>query len=122
MDAERIVEMFAAFGPVVPRRMFSGFGVFADGTMFALVARGTLYLKADRQTIAAFETEGQGPFTYAIKGSKGTKGRNGGQRSIMSYWRAPDRLYDDPDELAAWARDALAAAHRSARKTPRRKR
>ncbi len=115
MDAERIVEMFAAFGPVVPRRMFSGFGVFADGTMFALVARDTLYLKADPQTVAAFETEGQGPFTYAAKGAKG------GKRAILSYWRAPDRLYDDPDELAAWARDALAAAHRSARPAAKRK-
>ncbi len=109
MDADRIVEMFAAFGPVVPRRMFSGFGVFADGAMFALVARGILYLKADQQTIGVFRREGQGPFTYAAKGAKG------GKRSIMSYWRAPDRLYDDPDELAAWARDALAAAHRSTR-------
>jgi DNA transformation protein len=113
MDAAGIVEMFAAFGPVVPRRMFSGFGVFSDGTMFALVARGVLYLKADPQTIAAFETEGQGPFTYAAKG---------GTRSLMSYWRAPDRLYDDPDELAAWARDALAAAHRSGRSKRKSKR
>jgi DNA transformation protein len=110
MDADRIVEMFAVFGPVVPRRMFSGFGVFSEGTMFALVARDTLYLKADRETVAAFATEGQGPFTYAAKGAKG------GKRSIMSYWRAPDRLYDDPDELATWAREALAAAHRSGRK------
>ena len=110
MDCDRIVEMFAAFGPVVPRRMFSGFGVFSDGTMFALVSRGVLYLTADPQTVAAFETEGQGPFTYAAKGCK---------RSVMSYWRAPDRLYDDPDELAQWARQALAAAHRSGR--PKRK-
>ena len=43
--------------------------------------------------------------------------------AIMSYWRAPDRLYDDPDELAAWARAALAAAHRSAKGSkPKRKR
>jgi len=115
MDADRIVELFAAFGPVVPRRMFSGFGVFSDGTMFALVARDTLYLKTDQQTVAAFEAEGQGPFSYAAKGAKG------GKRSIMSYWRAPDRLYDEPDELAAWARDALAAAHRAARPKTKRK-
>jgi DNA transformation protein len=113
MDAASIVEMFAAFGPVVPRRMFSGFGVFSDGTMFALVVRGVLYLKADQQTVAAFETEGQGPFSYMAKGRK---------RASMSYWRAPDRLYDDPDELALWARDALAAAHRSARSKRKSKR
>jgi DNA transformation protein len=113
MDADRIVEMFAAFGPVVPRHMFSGFGVFSDGTMFALVVRDTLYLKADAQTVAAFEAEGQGPFSYMAKGRK---------RASMSYWRTPDRLYDDPDELADWARDALAAAHRSARPKTKRKR
>jgi DNA transformation protein len=107
MDAADIVEMFTAFGPVVPRRMFSGFGIFADGTMFALVERGVLYLKADPQTVATFEREGQGPFSYMAKGRK---------RASMSYWRAPDRLYDDPDELALWARDALAAAHRSGSK------
>jgi DNA transformation protein len=113
MDAADIVEMFAAFGPVVPRRMFSGFGVFADGTMIALVVRGTLYLKADQQTVAAFEAEGLEAFSYMAKGRK---------RAIMSYWRAPDRLYDDPDELAIWARDALAAAHRSGRAKTKRKR
>jgi DNA transformation protein len=32
----------------------------------------------------------------------------------MSYWQVPDRLLDDPDEIAAWARGALAAAHRAA--------
>jgi DNA transformation protein len=107
MDAADIVELFAAFGPVVPRRMFSGFGIFSDGTMFALVVRGVLYLKADAQTVPAFEAEGQGPFSYMAKGRK---------RASMSYWRAPDRLYDDPDELAVWARDALVAAHRSGSK------
>ncbi len=116
MDADRIVEMFAAFGPVVPRRMFSGFGVFSDGMMFALVARDVLYLKSDSRTVAAFEAEGQGPFTYVAKGAKGRT------RALMSYWRAPDRLCDDPDELAAWARDALAAAHRAARPKAKRKR
>jgi DNA transformation protein len=32
----------------------------------------------------------------------------------MSYRRMPDRLYDDPDELAVWAQEALAAARRQA--------
>jgi DNA transformation protein len=37
----------------------------------------------------------------------------------LPYWRMPDRLYDDPDELARWAQAALAAARRVPRK-PRR--
>jgi DNA transformation protein len=32
----------------------------------------------------------------------------------MSYRKMPERLYDDPDELAQWAARALAAAQRKA--------
>lgn len=104
MDAESILELFAAFGPVGVRRMFGGFGIYSDGIMFALAADGVIYLKADDATNAGFRREGTGPFTYAAKGNK---------RVAMSYWRLPDRLYDDPDELAVWAREALAAARRA---------
>src|SRR6266850_3420225 len=106
MDSDRIAELFAGFGPVSVRRMFGGSGIYADGTMFALAYDGVVYLKADDETQAAFEREGQGPFVYSAKG---------GKRAVMSYWRLPDRLYDDADELAAWARDALMAARRSAK-------
>jgi DNA transformation protein and related proteins len=33
----------------------------------------------------------------------------------LSFWRVPDRVFDEPDELLSWARAALAAAHRIAR-------
>jgi DNA transformation protein len=32
----------------------------------------------------------------------------------MSYWRMPDRLLDDPEELAQWARVAQDTAQRAA--------
>jgi DNA transformation protein len=73
--------------------------------MFALVHDGVIYLKADGHNAPAFVREGLAPFTYTTRH---------GKRAVMSYRRMPDRLYDDPDELAAWARDALAAARRRA--------
>jgi DNA transformation protein len=105
MDPDDIRELFSAFGPVTVRRMFSGAGVFCDGLMFALIARGVVHLKADAETIPGFEREGCGPFTYATKQ---------GERTLPSYWRMPDRLYDDIDELGIWARAAFAAAERAA--------
>jgi DNA transformation protein len=43
----------------------------------------------------------------------------------LSFWRVPDRLFDEPDEFVTWARAALAAARRVAAKrertAPRRK-
>ena len=110
MDPDHLIELFAAFGRVTVRRMFSGFGIYADGIMFGLAARDVVYLKADDTSSAAFAREGQGPFTYEAKG---------GKRVIMSYWRLPDRLYDDPDELAEWARVALAVARRAKAPKPR---
>jgi DNA transformation protein len=113
-DHTHIIELFAAFGPVSVRRMFGGAGIFCDGLMIGLVADGVVYLKADGHSVPAFEAEAMGPFTYG-KAEK---------RVVMSYWRMPDRLYDDPDELARWAVDALAAARRSgaATRAPRRPR
>jgi DNA transformation protein len=103
VSPDDIRELFAGFGPVVVRRMFGGAGIFADDTMFALVHDGVIYLKADERNAPDFEREGLGPFTYMRKGERA---------SLSSYRRMPDRLYDDPDELAAWARAALAAAEK----------
>jgi DNA transformation protein len=62
MDRDFLIDLFSDFGPVTIRRMFSGFGISADGTNFALALRGGLYLRADAQTIARFEAEGSKPF------------------------------------------------------------
>src|SRR5438270_9528640 len=107
MDAETVKELFAEFGPVSVRRMFGGAGVFVDRQMIGLVSRDAIYLKADAQTIPAFEQEGLAPFSYTTRN---------GERKLTSYWRMPDRLYDDPEELARWARAAHAAALRAADK------
>jgi DNA transformation protein len=96
-----IVELFSVFGPVTVRRMFGGAGIYADDTMFGLVADGVIYLKSGDGNVAMYDREGLPPFTYA---------RGKGEGIVMSYRRMPDRLYDDPDELAVWARAALAVA------------
>ena len=111
MDRDFLIDLFADFGPVTIRRMFSGFGISADGTNFALALRGGLYLRADDQTIPRFEMEGSNPFQYRTRARIVT---------VNSYWQLPERLYDDPEELTDWARAALAAAQRAAlRKRPK---
>jgi len=109
-DSDFLVELFSGFGPVTVRRMFSGAGVFADGLMIALVVDRVIYLKADVSFIPLFEREGQTPFSYRTRD---------GKRTLTSYWRMPERLYDEPDDLAEWARLALAAARRSGAKAGR---
>jgi DNA transformation protein and related proteins len=105
MDRDFLIDLFADFGPVTIRRMFSGFGISADGTNFALALRSGLYLRADDQTIPFFEAERKGPFQYQTRTKTVT---------VNSYWQLPERLYDDPQEFSEWARAALAAAERAA--------
>jgi DNA transformation protein len=111
MERDFLIDLFSVFDPVTIRRMFSGFGISADGTNFALALRGGLYLRADERSVARFEAEGSKPFQYQTRAKTVT---------INSYWQLPERLYDDPEELAGWARAALAAAQRAAiRKRPK---
>jgi DNA transformation protein and related proteins len=110
--ADFIVEQMAGFGPVTARAMFGGFGLYRDRVMFALIADDTLYFKADDTTRREFEAEGLGPFVYGGKAGKNT---------TMSYWRAPERCLEDPDEMAIWSRKAHAAA-RSAGQGAKKKR
>jgi DNA transformation protein len=110
VDAESIRELFAEFGPVSVRRMFGGAGIFVEDRMIGLVSREIIYLKADKATIPDFEREGLAPFGYSTKN---------GERKLTSYWRIPDRLYDDPEDLARWARGAYAVAMRAATRPPK---
>ena len=105
MDPDFIRDLFAPFGPVTVRRMFSGTGIFAGGLMFGLIVRDVIYLKVDDSNRAYFEREGSRPFTYM-------RGRKTGRPTehALPYWRLPERLYDNPDELAVWAKRAHAAA------------
>jgi len=105
MDREFLTDLFAHFGPVTIKPMFSGFGISADGTNFALALRSGLYFRADDQTMARFEAEGSKPFQYQTRAKTVT---------VNSYWELPARLFDDPEELSEWARAAWHAAQRAA--------
>ena len=107
MDRDFLIDLFADFGPVTIRRMFSGYGISVDGVNFALALRAGLYFRADEQNIPQFEAEGSGPFQYQQRKTAKTV-------TVNSYWQLPARLFDDSEDLASWARAALAAAQRAA--------
>lgn len=107
--ADFLREQLAPLGHVTTRRMFGKTGVFCGGVMLGMVAENTLYFRVDDRNCEAFaEAAADPPLSYSKRG-----------RSIdLAFWRVPDRLFDNPDELIAWARLALAAAHRVAAKRP----
>jgi DNA transformation protein and related proteins len=114
--AEFLREQLAPLGHVTMRRMFGKTGVFCKGLMFGMVTNDMLYFRVDDHNRAIFrEAESVPPLSYEKKGCT----------IDLAFWRVPDRLLDEPDELVTWARAALAAAHRVAAKreraAPRRK-
>lgn len=96
-------EVFETFGRIRSRRMFGGHGIYYNGHMIGLVADDVLYLKADDKTSAFFDELGLQPFEY-IKNDKRVK---------MSYYLAPDEIYDDPEIASLWASRAYEAAARA---------
>jgi DNA transformation protein and related proteins len=107
---EYLQEVFEQFGPITARRMFGGYGIYHRGVMFALVADETLYLKADADNMSHFEEAGLGPFEFSKQG-KVVK---------LSYYAAPDEIFDDSNEAATWALRSYEAALRSQKKGARR--
>lgn len=93
-------------GPVVPRRMFGGWGLFLDGRMIALIARDRLHLKTDSVTVERFRAAGSEPFVYHRQATP----------VALSYWRAPAGTLDDPAAMLPWGELAVAAARRAAGK------
>jgi DNA transformation protein len=108
-----VKDQMAALGDIVSRRMFSGAGLYCEGIIFALILRDQLYFKVDDGNRGAYQAEGLAPFSYQARGRTVELG---------SYWRVPERLFDDPDDMLQWARAALAAGRRAQREKTRRPR
>jgi len=103
-------DLFAPFGAITIRKMFGGAGVYCDGAIFAITGDEGVWLKVDDVTRAEFEAAGLTPFTYEF---------DNGKTGTMSYYTAPEEIFDDHDALARWTKLALGAAARS--KKPKKK-
>lgn len=101
---DHVLDLLSAWGGVIPRRMFGGYGLFRGDRMFGLIADDRLYLKVDETSRHDFEAAGTQPFTYSARSRAVT----------LSYWEAPPELFDDAEEMVRWARRALEAALSSA--------
>ena len=96
---DHVVEMLAPLEAINSRSMFGGYGIFAEGDMFALISGATLFFKVDDANRARYEEAG----------SK--------QYGPMPYYRVPAAVLEDQARLLDWARESIAIA----RVTPKKK-
>ncbi len=88
-----IVQSLSDLENISSRKMFGGFGIFKDKTMFGLVnSNGVLFFKADNSTIPKFEKEGSS------------------KHGRMPYYEVPDKISQDKNKLLEWASEAISIA------------
>ena len=103
-----LLEQLAPLGEVTTRPMMGGNILYCDGVVFALVARDMLYLKVDDENRPHFEDQG-------LKAFRPFDGPG-----VMQYYEAPAQLFEDPDVLMHWGRNAIGAGLRAkSKKRPR---
>lgn len=101
-------ELLDGVGPCIFKRMFGGYGISAAGMTFALVADlgsgEKLWLKADADTRAQFESAGCERFSYSVN-------KHGQQAThSLNYYSAPEEAMESAGLMLPWARLAFACA------------
>jgi len=104
-------DLFSPFGVITIRKMFGGAGIYCDGAIFAITGDEGVWLKVDDVTRAEFEAAGLKPFEVEMNGKTGT----------MSYYNAPEDIYDDEDALRHWTALALDTAARAKKPTKKKR-
>ena len=107
---EFLQEQFSTLGAVTARAMFGGYCLYCDFTVFALVAGGALYLKADDAHRDRFIARG-------LKAFKPFADRD----EVMSYYEAPPEIFEDSDAMRLWVGGAVEAGRRGSKKKTGRK-
>lgn len=102
-----VQEAMEPLGSVTMRKMMGGSTLYLEGTIFAIMDEGELWLKADKESDAIWDAQGCEKFSVTFKD---------GKVDVMNYRRAPQDVYDDPEAMRHWAGLAVEAGLRGAAK------
>jgi len=94
------LELLEPMGPVRAKRMFGGYGLYAQDLFVALIADEGLYLRADDASEPHFRQAGGQPFEFEARG----------RRMTLRYWTPPAEALESPAIMQPWAQQALRAA------------
>lgn len=97
-----ILELLDSLEGITVKSMFGGVGIFREGLMFAIVSSDNLYFKADEFNKFEFEHLNLKPFEYTKNGKK----------IYLSYYHAPEEVFDNSHDMVRWAELAFEAALR----------
>ena len=108
-----VLEQLDPLGPIMPKRMFGGVGLYAGDLFFALLSGNVLYLKADDSTRGDLEKAGARPFQPYPDRPRGS--------GTMQYYSVPAAILEDGDALIAWAKQSVSIARAQRADPPKRR-
>ena len=98
-SAQELQDCLTPLGDIRIRKMFGGYGVFEEDTMFALVdSQGGIFFKAD-------ETNDQ---LFKAAGSQ--------KHARMPYYQVPEDVLEDHKVLQGWAQTSITISKKTKRK------
>ncbi|HTN75206.1 MAG TPA: TfoX/Sxy family protein [Pirellulaceae bacterium] len=93
---QHVLAQLRGLGPTLrSRAMFGAHGLYLGDVFFAIAWRGQLYFKTTPATAARYIARGSEPFqpSPTIK--------------LKNYYEVPESVIERPDELLAWALEAV---------------
>jgi len=91
-----VLDQLSGLGQVEARSLFGGKGLYWKDAIFGLIDEGRLYFRVSPENAVRYATEGRRPF-------------DPGPGHVMNgYFEVPARVLEDPEAIAAWAREAWA--------------
>ena len=93
---------------ITVRRLFSGHGIYLHGVCVGLITGDVIYLKVDDVDEKEYKDRGSKPFVYT---------GHTGKEVALSFWKLPDEIMDDSQEIVSWISRAYEAALRSKKKS-----
>lgn len=108
---EFVLDQLSALPDVRAKAMFGAHGLYSGETFFGILDDGRLFFKTDAASQVDYAARGMGPFTYESRGKVMT----------MRYHEVPPEVLEQPLELVAWARKAIAVAASKPGKSPKKK-
>lgn len=99
-----VLDQLSGLGPVEPRRLFSGQGLYWRDQIFALTHDGRVYFRVSDDTRPHYEARGTAPFE-PMPG-----------HVMAGYSEVPSTVIEDADEAVEWARTAWALPRGASRR------
>lgn len=89
-----VLEQLAGLIDLRCKRMFGGYGLYADGVFFGIVFEGRLYFKTHPATLPEYLKHNAAVFAPSKK------------QTLKNYREVPVDILEDSERLAHWAREA----------------